>query len=450
MNGAGVQVLDFVILLAELAFSFVLALIVGKLLHAILKWGRNQYVKTLLILLLGWLNYAFSHFFRDISSSLFNHEVYLEPLLICLIASFYIANYTKYRAEFLKLIQDVSLYVYVAFFTLTGASMNLSVLQSVWAVSLVLFLLRLVTIFIGTSAGSLITKESVKTHSVGWMPYIAQAGVALGLVTVVANEFPTWGPDFATVSIAVIIINQLIGPPLITKAISVMGENKSRASIPDFDGVKDALIFGHESQSLALAMQLRSKGWNVELVTKKQKDEVEDLEGIKFYFIESVYKDFFKTLDAKKYDAMVGMLSDLENLKICQIVYEEIGTQDIVIRLNDRQNKEKFLSFGARVVDPATAMVSLMDHFVRSPQATSLLLGLETGKDSRDIILRNPDIHGISLRELRLPSDVIILSVMRGGNIIITHGYTRLRMGDILTFVGSDKSLDGVQFKFSK
>lgn len=450
MNGAGVNLLDFVVLLAELAFSFALAYVVGKLLHAILKWGRNQYLKTTLVLLLGWLNYVFSHFFRDFSSSLFSHEVYLEPLLICLIASFYIANYTKYRAEFLKLIQDVSLYIYVAFFTLTGASMNLSVLESVWAVSLVLFLLRLVIVITGTSAGSLLTKESAKMHSVGWMPYIAQAGVALGLVTVVAQEFPTWGPDFAIVSIAVIIINQLIGPPLITKAISVMGENRSRASTPDFDGVKDALIFGHESQSMALALQLKSKGWNVELVTKKQRDEVENLEGVKFHFIESVSKDFFKTLDAQKYDAIVGMLSDYENLKICQIVYEEIGTQDIVVQLNDRHNKDKFLPYGARVVDPATAMVSLMDHFVRSPQATSLLLGLETGKDSRDIILRNPDIHGLSLRELRLPSDVIILSVMRGGSIIITHGYTRLRMGDILTFVGSDKSLDVVQFKFGR
>ncbi len=223
MDGAGVNFLDFVILLLELAFSFVLAMIVGKMLHGILKWGKHPYIKTILILVLGWLNYVFSHFFRDFSSSAFNHEVYLEPLLICLIASFYISNYTKYRAEFLKLIQDVSLYIYVAFFTLTGASMNLSVLQSVWAVSLALFLVRMVTIVLGTSAGNLITKEPAKIYAVGWMPYIAQAGVALGLVTVVANEFPTWGPDFATVSIAVIIINQLVGPPLITRAIKRYG-----------------------------------------------------------------------------------------------------------------------------------------------------------------------------------------------------------------------------------
>ena len=121
----------------------------------------------------------------------------------------------------------------------------------------------------------------------------------------------------------------------------------------------------------------------------------------------------------------------------------------MVIRLNDRANKEDFLLYDAQIVEPATAIVGLMDHFVRSPQATSLLLGLEEGKDSRDVIIRNRDLHGITLRELRLPSDVIILSVIRSNNVIITHGYTRLRIGDTLTCVGSDKSLDEVQLRFS-
>ena len=151
----------------------------------------------------------------------------------------------------------------------------------------------------------------------------------------------------------------------------------------------------------------------------------------------------------KKYDAIVSMLSDEESLQVCKIVYEEIGTKNIVVRLNDRSNSSDFLAYDVQLVDPATAMVGLMDHFVRSPQATSLLLGLEEGKDSRDITIRNRDLHGITLRELRLPTDVIVLSVIRSGNVIITHGYTRLRLGDILTCVGSNKTLDEVQLRFS-
>ena len=104
-----------------------------------------------------------------------------------------------------------------------------------------------------------------------------------------------------------------------------------------------------------------------------------------------------------------------------------------------------FIHIGVMVIDPSTAMVSLMEHFVRSPIATSLLLGMDEGQDTIDIELRNSDFHGLTLRDLRLPSDVIILSVTRGDHPIISHGYTRLRLGDIVTMVGSIESLDTVR-----
>jgi Trk K+ transport system NAD-binding subunit len=62
----------------------------------------------------------------------------------------------------------------------------------------------------------------------------------------------------------------------------------------------------------------------------------------------------------------------------------------------------------------------------------------------------NPDLRGLPLRDLRLPADIIVLSVNRGGQSIITHGYTRLRMGDILTMVGSNESLQKVTLKFDR
>ncbi|MEQ8905953.1 cation:proton antiporter [Ekhidna sp.] len=443
-----IQVLDFVFLALEIITSFGLAYVVGKLLHAIMKWGERKYIKTVLILVLGLLNYTFSNFFREFSSNTFGHEVYFEPLLICLIASFYIANYTKYRAEFLKILNDISLYVYVAFFTLTGASMNLSVLSEVWVLALLLFVVRLITVILGSFSGSALNKDKAKYYQVGWMPYVAQAGVALGLVTVVANQFPEWGGDFATLCISVIIINQLVGPPLIAKAITIMGENKKRAATPIYDGVKDALIFGSSNQSLALANQLVSKGWIVEIATQEA-DIFSPDENIRILNYNKISNDFFEEVQASKYDAIVSMLTDEESLEICRLVYEEVGTRDIIVQINNPTNLEAFKNYDARIVDPSSAMISLLDHFVRSPQATSLILGMEKGKDSRDIVLRNNDLHGITLRELRLPSDVIILSVMRSSNVIITHGYTRLRLGDTLTLVGSDQSLDEVQQKFS-
>ncbi|MEQ9007394.1 MAG: NAD-binding protein, partial [Ekhidna sp.] len=331
----------------------------GKLLHAIMKWGERKYIKTVLILVLGLLNYTFSNFFREFSSNTFGHEVYFEPLLICLIASFYIANYTKYRAEFLKILNDISLYVYVAFFTLTGASMNLSVLSEVWVLALLLFVVRLITVILGSFSGSALNKDKAKYYQVGWMPYVAQAGVALGLVTVVANQFPEWGGDFATLCISVIIINQLVGPPLIAKAITIMGENKKRAATPIYDGVKDALIFGSSNQSLALANQLVSKGWIVEIATQEA-DIFSPDENIRILNYNKISNDFFEEVQASKYDAIVSMLTDEESLEICRLVYEEVGTRDIIVQINNPTNLEAFKNYDARIVDPSSAMISLL------------------------------------------------------------------------------------------
>ena len=144
------------------------------------------------------------------------------------------------------------------------------------------------------------------------------------------------------------------------------------------------------------------------------------------------------------------MLTDEENLQICELAYQYYGKNVMVVRLNNRENFEKFHRLGALIVEPATAMVSLLDHFVRSPQATSLLLGLQKDQDTRDVEVLNPNLHGVYLRNLRLPPDVIVLSVKRGGQMIISHGYTRLRRNDIVTFVGSIESLDNVSLRFGR
>jgi Trk K+ transport system NAD-binding subunit len=73
---------------------------------------------------------------------------------------------------------------------------------------------------------------------------------------------------------------------------------------------------------------------------------------------------------------------------------------------------------------------------------------MDENQDAVDIEIKNPDIHGITLRDLQIPSDIIILSTRRKGQMIISTGYTRIRNGDILTVVGSIKSIDELRLRF--
>lgn len=436
------------ILLAELVLSFGIGMLLGQLLKLILSFSTGLRKKAILILLSGFLTYKLSHLIEYLVATYLGLGFVVEPLLMCIIGSFYVANFTSYRAEFLKIINDTGPYIYVVFFTLAGASLSLDIVADVAWIAVFLFLVRLVSIMIGAQVGGIIAGDPPLYNRIGWMPYITQAGVGLGLATIIAYTFPEWGYELSTLLVSVIVISQVLGPPFFKWSINIVKEGHTRASTPSFDGIRDAIIFGFESQSIALARQLQENGWMVKVATFQQEIDKEQYPDLDIRQIEDISLEVLKSLEANLSEAMVCMLTDEENYRICELAYEKLGTKDLVIRLNDRQNFDKFHNLGALIVDPSTAIVSLLDHFVRSPQAASLLLGMEEGQDSIDIEIQNADMHGLPLRDLRLPSDIIILSISRGGHLLISHGYTRLRMGDSITIVGSKESIENVALRF--
>lgn len=438
------------LLLTELLISLAAGLALGKVIQLVLSMSLNRATKTVAILLVGYGVFVLSAFIRRISHDQLPFEVLLEPLLICMVGSFVATNFSKHRREFLKILQDIGLPIYIAFFTLTGASLALDVLARTWPIALVLFLVRLFAIFIGSFVGGTVAGDPMSHNRISWMSYITQAGVGLGLAKEVIIEFPEWGTAFATIIISIIVVNQIVGPPFFKWAIHLAGEAHTRADTHEFDGVRDAIIFGLEGESLALARQLKSHGWQVKIASRKVNyaKKMAENSDIEIHPISGLNLDALNQLNAAQAEAIITMLSDEENYQICELAYEHFGTDNLVVRLNERYNFKRFHKLGALIVDPATAIVSLLDHLVRSPSAASLLLGMEKDQDVIELEIRNPDLHGIAIRDLRLPLDVHILSVHRRGHMLLSHGYTRLEVGDLLSVVGSLASLEQITLRF--
>jgi Trk K+ transport system NAD-binding subunit/Kef-type K+ transport system membrane component KefB len=444
--------LSFVILLlAELSISLWLGYTLGKFVQFILARRLNSIIKTGIILLAGYGIFVLSAAIRDLSHTRLSFEIFLEPLLICMCGSFVVINFSNFRTEFLKILRDVGPPIYIAFFTLTGASLALDVLAETWQIALILFGVRLVGIFIGSFSGGTLAGDTMRHNRVSWMAYVTQAGVGLGLAKEVAVEFPEFGTAFATLIISVIVLSQLIGPPLFKWVINHVDEAHTRADTHEFDGVRDAIIFGLDGPSLALARQLCAHGWQVKVasMTTNYNGEVSESD-FDIYPILDLSLATLHQLDAEQAEAIITMLSDNENYRVCELAYEHFGTENLVVRLNDRANFDRFHDLGALIVDPATAIVSLLDHLVRSPSAASLLLGTDESQDIIDVEVRDPDLHGVAVRDLRLPLDTHILSIHRDGHLLISHGYTRLKMGDYVTVVGSLKSLDKLMLRFEE
>jgi len=437
---------SILLLLFELAVSLGFGFALGHAISLMLRLTSVLIIKTVILLFTGYLIFYLSHFVREISLIHLGIELYFEPLLICIIGSFVVTNYTGSRAEFHYILQRNGPFIYVTFFTLTGVMLSIDVLANVWSIALMLFFVRLAAIIIGAVFGSAVAGDDKPHKYYGWMSYITQAGVGLGLAIEVSGEYSEWGNEFATIIIAVIVLNQFVGPPLFKWALIKVGESHMRAEATD-DGIRDAIIFGFEDSSLALARQLKKHGWEVQIATRKKNVDDASMD-IEIRFIDEINLKSLEKLKAKKSECIVLLLSDEENFNLCELIYEHIGTKNVVVRLQDRAYFNRIHDLGALIVEPTTAIVSLIDHFVRSPAATSLLLGMEKDQETIDIEVMDRNLHGVSLRDLRLPSDIIILSVKRKNEMIISHGYTRLRIGDVVTVVGSLKSLENTRLRF--
>ncbi|MBO73522.1 MAG: potassium transporter TrkA, partial [Flavobacteriales bacterium] len=443
--------LSLIYLLVELVVSFALGRLIGIIIKWFFKFKINKYLKVTILISLGYAVYLFADWLGDftVQEHILGHKFYIEPLLICILGSYYVTNYSTSRPEFIEILHETGPVIYVIFFTLTGATLQVDVLFQVFGIAVLFFFIRLLSMVIAGYVGGTLAGDPWKFRHLNWMPYVTQAGVGLGLATLIKQAFPEFGVQFETIIVGVIVINQVVGPPLFKFALHKVNETHEKHETPAFDGHNDAIIFGFEPMSLALARQLKNNGWGVKIAAMRKADEIGSVDDIDIVFMDSISLSCLSKLDPKSADTMVLMLSDRENYQWCELIYEQIGTKEIVVRASgDRYYAKKFKALEALVVDPNSAMVNLMDHFVRSPNATSILLGMETDQDAVDVEIMDATIQGLALRDLRLPSDILILSISRNDQLMITHGYTRLRVGDIVTILGSQESIDKVELMF--
>jgi len=217
--------LDFSFL-GALGFEIILGITAGWIIGRGLAFYTDRVHANLSLLLLGTalLVTSLSHGLSDYLKDTHDLVLRLEPLLICVTAGFTVQNHSEQGEKFIGAVNAVSLPVYVLFFTLAGAGLNLNALQQTWGIALLLAAVRATAIFFAAYAGGRLSGDPPHFNRIAGMAYLTQAGVSLGLAMEVVRRFPEWGEAFVTVVVAVIAINQMVGPIAMRKALIKSGE----------------------------------------------------------------------------------------------------------------------------------------------------------------------------------------------------------------------------------
>ncbi len=154
------------------------------------------------------------------------HYLGFEPLLAFMVAGAVVQNLSKQGEVFLHAIEETSGVIYVVFFASAGAHLKLPLLAQLWPIALALAIARGLVSFGVAKLSSRIVRDEPAIAKWGWASLVSQAGLALGMAGVIAREFPSMGPQISALAIAVVAINEVVGPILFKLALDRAGESR--------------------------------------------------------------------------------------------------------------------------------------------------------------------------------------------------------------------------------
>ena len=94
--------------------------------------------------------------------------------------------------------------------------------------ALLMVAVRFILISLGAHLGTAASGDPPRFRQLAGLSFIAQAGVSLGLAGIIARRFPDWGVLLATTIVAIIAVNQIIGPVAFKFALNAVGEARAR------------------------------------------------------------------------------------------------------------------------------------------------------------------------------------------------------------------------------
>ncbi len=148
----------------------------------------------------------------------------LSSLLACMMFGCMFCNVSHETDSILKLADNITPPIFLLFFTLSGAQLDLKILPTVGLVGVIYITVRVLGKLGGASLGAKLTKASPTVSKYLGLTLVPQAGVAIGLTIVAQSAVPQYANEIRAVVLCGTLVYELIGPVLTKTALTKAGE----------------------------------------------------------------------------------------------------------------------------------------------------------------------------------------------------------------------------------
>lgn len=160
----------------------------------------------------------------------------LSSLLAGMVAGFTLVNKAERDVRVFRVLNSFEPPIYVLFFTLAGAHLDIKTLGSAGLISIVYFLARIVGKIIGVQLGARLSNTPIIVRKYLGFALVPQAGVAIGLIFLISGDksLAIYSSIVTPVVLAGVFLSELIGP--LSAKFAVIRAQEAMTLVHDTNG----------------------------------------------------------------------------------------------------------------------------------------------------------------------------------------------------------------------
>ncbi|MGE0528954.1 MAG: cation:proton antiporter [Bdellovibrionales bacterium] len=155
-----------------------------------------------------------------------------DTMLVFVVAGYIVTNVSRQGEPLIHTIESMSSVVMIVFFATAGASLHIEEIVAAWQLALVVFTGRAALTWTASRVGHILAKDTGVVRGYGFTPFVSQAGLSLGLAIIISERLPGLGHKLSALIIAVIAVNEIVGPALFKWGLHRAGEIGQRDLAP--------------------------------------------------------------------------------------------------------------------------------------------------------------------------------------------------------------------------
>lgn len=202
----------------EVFGALIFGMIIGMIFCIPLRWFKKDGNRLSLIIAFVFLGVGLSEMFG------------FSSLLMCMAIGAGFANFSSQVPHIMKLTDGLTPPIFMLFFVLSGAELQLSVVPTVGLVGVVYVVMRVIGKMCGTAFGGMLCKADKKIRKYLGPALMPQAGVAIGLSLIATQVVPEHGAQIRAVILCGTLIYELIGPVVTKISLTKAGEITASAN----------------------------------------------------------------------------------------------------------------------------------------------------------------------------------------------------------------------------